>query len=98
MIFRRDRGRTRQIGVARKQRNNVAGSGRRDGLIEPRQRTYVNHYTFLSRAPRSLACVDPLTDSKTRGDQFVRVCLRAFPTLLRRVPEVGEQATITSLR
>src|SRR5216684_5575939 len=49
MIFRRDRGWTRQIGVVRQQRNDVEGSGCRDGLIEPRQRTYVNHYTFLSR-------------------------------------------------
>ncbi len=68
MIFRRNCCRTRQVVLMRQQRNNVAGSGRPHGLMEPRQRTYVNHYTFLSRAPRSPRKVNPVADSTTRGD------------------------------
>src|SRR5262249_43637242 len=95
MIFRGDRGRTRQVGVVRQQRNDVAGSGRRDGLVEPRQRTHVNHYTFLSRTPRGPRKVNPVTDSKTHGDRFV---IRLIPKGRSRAPiiEMVERSAATT--
>src|SRR5215472_4219660 len=47
MIFRRNLGRAYQIILARQQGNDVAGTGRGDGFVEPRQRTHMDHQTVL---------------------------------------------------
>src|SRR5262252_6897289 len=89
MIFRRDHSRTIQVGFVGQQRNNVAGSGRRNRLMEPRQRTYVDHYTFLFRDPSSAG--QSVTDS---NDRFVSGLLSPPVTYLSRLRRGMEAATI----